>query len=83
MTDGFIYQTAPVRVRFGAGALAHVGAEIAAMGGKRALILSTPHQETEASGLAARLGPVAAGLFSEARMHTPTDVTARDRKSVV
>lgn len=77
MTDGFIYQTSPVRVRFGAGALAHVASEIAAMGGKRALILSTPHQQTDASALAARLGPAAAGLFSEARMHTPTEVTAR------
>jgi len=77
MQQGFLYQSAPARVRFGAGALRHVEAEIAAMGGSRALILSTPFQQADADRLATRLGPMAAGVFAEARMHTPLDVTAR------
>ncbi len=77
MKTAFIYQTAPVRVRFGAGTLRHVGDEIAAMGATRALILSTPFQQDDATQLAATLGQRAAGVFAEARMHTPVDVTVR------
>lgn len=50
---------------------------IAGQGGKRALILSTPHQKAEAERIAASLGPLAAGLFHDATMHTPVDVTER------
>ena len=77
MEQTFVYQSAPVRVRFGAGSQRHVADEIAAIGGTRALILSTPFQKDDADRLAARLGPMAAGVFAEARMHTPVDVTAR------
>lgn len=72
----FTYQSPPLRVRFGAGALAHLGDEIAAIGGTRALILSTPFQKADAEALAARIGPKSAGVFAEARMHTPVEVTA-------
>ncbi|MGV8949959.1 MAG: maleylacetate reductase [Cypionkella sp.] len=77
MTNAFIYQTSPVRVRFGAGSLRHLGDEIAAMGGTRALILSTPFQKTDADQLAATLGHQSAGVFAEAKMHTPVEVTAQ------
>lgn len=73
----FIYHAAPVRVRFGAGSLGHVADEIAAIGGRRAMVLSTPFQKDDADQLAARLGPMAVGVFAEAKMHTPVDVTAR------
>jgi alcohol dehydrogenase class IV len=74
-TESFIYQSPPLRVRFGAGALGHLGDEIAAIGGSRALILSTPFQKADAEALADRIGPLAAGVFAEARMHTPVEVT--------
>ena len=77
MGQTFIYQSAPVRVRFGAGSRHHVADELSAIGGTRALILSTPFQKDDADLLAARLGPRAAGVFAEARMHTPLDVTTR------
>jgi maleylacetate reductase len=77
MRAAFLYQSAPLRVRFGAGSLGQAGEEIAAIGGKRALILSTPFQKEDADRLAVQLGPLAAGVFAEARMHTPVDVTAR------
>ena len=75
LTGSFVYQSPPLRVRFGAGALAHLGNEIAAIGGTRALILSTPFQKADAEALAARIGSLAAGVFAEARMHTPVEVT--------
>lgn len=45
------------------------------LGCKRALVLSTPQQKTDAEALAARLGPLAAGIFPGATMHTPVEVT--------
>ena len=76
LTGNFIYQSPPLRVRFGAGALGQLGDEIGAIGGTRALILSTPFQKPDAEALAERIGPLAAGVFAEARMHTPVEVTA-------
>ena len=77
MNTAFLYRSPPVRVRFGAGALRHLSDELAAIGGTRALILSTPFQKDDAEHLAARIGSAAAGVFAEARMHTPIDVTKR------
>ena len=74
--DGFVFPGISSRVIFGHGTLAQVGAEVERLGHKKALILSTPHQEPEAQALAATLGPLAAGVFAGAVMHTPTDVTA-------
>jgi alcohol dehydrogenase class IV len=73
----FLYQSAPLRVRFAAGAVRHVGDEIDAIGGSRALILATPFQRAEAEALAARIGAKAAGIFVEARMHTPIEITTQ------
>jgi len=44
-------------------------------GAKRALVLSTPNQKGDAEALASRLGDIAAGVFAEATMHTPLEVT--------
>ncbi len=77
MKDAFLYQSAPLRVRFGAGAVGHVSDEIDAIGGSRALILATPFQKADAGALAAGIGAKAAGVFAEARMHTPVEVTTR------
>ncbi|MBV0912460.1 maleylacetate reductase [Anianabacter salinae] len=65
------------RVVFGPGTLAQTGEEVARLGASRALVLTTPPQAEDGAALAARLGDVAAGTFSEAAMHTPVDVTAR------
>jgi alcohol dehydrogenase class IV len=77
MSMDFLYQSSPLRVRFGAGSLRFVGEELAAIGGTRALILTTSFQKGDADALAAQLGEVAAGVFAEARMHTPIEVTAQ------
>jgi maleylacetate reductase len=71
----FIARTARVRVRFGIGASHAVAEEVRALGCARALILSTPQQVAAAMRTAEDIGPLAAGIFSKAAMHTPTDIT--------
>ena len=71
----FIYQSNPARVIFGAGSLGSLAEEIARLGAKRAFVLSTPDQAQVASNLAERIGDLACGSFTGARMHTPVDVT--------
>ncbi|MDJ0859009.1 MAG: maleylacetate reductase [Dinoroseobacter sp.] len=71
----FIARSAPVRVRFGAGARHEVADEIAQLGASRALILSTPQQSETAMEFAESVGRLAAGVFSRATMHTPVDVS--------
>ncbi|SOC94524.1 maleylacetate reductase [Rhizobium sp. AN5] len=73
----FVYTAAPARIVFGTGSSLGVAEEIRRLGLSRALVLSTPHQKGDAEALAARLGPLAAGVFSDAAMHTPVEVTKR------
>jgi maleylacetate reductase len=73
----FQYNIGPARIIFGPGSLGQLADAITGQGCKRALILSTPHQSAEAEGIAAVLGPLSAGLFTDATMHTPVDVTER------
>lgn len=75
--QNFTYQTAPMRVVFGAGTLSQLASELARLGIARALILATPNQEPLASGVVSMLGNRAAGIFAGAEMHTPVDVTDR------
>lgn len=73
--DEFTARSAAVRVRFGAGVRHAVGEEIDALGAKRALILTTPHQAATADAFAATIGDRAAGRFTRAAMHTPVDIS--------
>ena len=75
--DPFVYSASPMRVVFGRGTLARLADEVRTLKRSQALVLSTPAQREEAEGVAARLGPLAVGVFAEAAMHTPVDVTAR------
>ena len=77
MTAGFRYETHPQRVVFGAGKIGTLATEIAALGAKRALVVSTPGQRTAAEDIARRLGDLAAGTCAEALMHTPVEATER------
>jgi maleylacetate reductase len=71
----FTARTARVRVRFGIGASRSVDEDMRALGCSRALILSTPQQVASAMRVAEDLGPLAAGIFSKAAMHTPVEIT--------
>ena len=77
MTPSFTYNGLPSRVIFGAGTLAQLPAEIDRLGIKRILVLATPQQQADAERTAASLGGKAAGVFAEAAMHTPVEVTER------
>jgi maleylacetate reductase len=77
----FVYNGQPGRVVFGAGSLARLGAEIEALGARRALVLSTPEQREAAERIAGMLGPRAAGIFARAVMHVPIE-TAREAREV-
>lgn len=65
----------PVRVSIGAGARHRIGDEMAALGLSRALVLTTPGHAAMGEAVCADLGPLAAGRFSGAAMHTPVEVT--------
>lgn len=75
--QSFTYTALLARVVFGSGTLARVAEEVHRLGCGRALVLSTPPQEREVRALAERLGGLAAGVFAEATMHTPTNVIER------
>lgn len=67
----------PARIVFGPGKLSSVADEIAGLGARRALVLSTPFQAEDARELADALGETAVGVFTEAAMHTPVAVTEK------
>jgi len=73
----FVYQASPTRVLFGSGALTELPAELDRLNLSRVLVLATPFQRQAAEALASKLGGRASGVFAEAAMHTPIDVTER------
>lgn len=82
----FVFEAHPARVIFGNGTLARLPAEVERLGLRRVLVLATPQQVREAEGTARAIGSRAAGVFGQATMHTPVEVTetamavvARDR----
>jgi maleylacetate reductase len=77
MIPSFEYVGSPARILFGAGSVARTGEVVGALGCERALVLATPGQAAHAEALAARLGPLSAGVFAQAAMHTPVEVTER------
>ncbi|MDB5947767.1 MAG: tfdF [Ramlibacter sp.] len=79
--NNFTYIGRPARVVFGAGSLQQLGAEIEALGARKALVLSTPEQRESAERVASLLGPRAAGVFDRAVMHVPIE-TAREAREV-
>ena len=82
MTKSFTYNGLPARVIFGTGTLARLPAEVETLGLSRVLVLATPQQESQAKGLARRIGARAAGVFAGATMHTPVEVTEQAMKVV-
>ena len=62
-------------VAFGTGLRREAADHVRAAGCARVMILTTPHQSDLGLEMAELLGPLAAGIFCKAAMHTPTDVT--------
>jgi alcohol dehydrogenase class IV len=72
----FVYRGLPAHVIFGHGAIARLDEAIAAVGGRRAMLLSTPQQAEQARTLTAGATAIV-GAFDGATMHTPVEVTER------
>ncbi len=70
-----VYQSQPSRVVFGAGALASLRDEAAALGCRRLLLVCTRSQEGVARRALELLGPLGREVFPGAAMHTPVEVT--------
>jgi maleylacetate reductase len=77
MIRPFEYRGSPARILFAPGAIGRTAEMIDALGCARALVLSTRGRTADAETLAAQLGGNAAGVFAEAAMHTPVEVTER------
>lgn len=74
----FVYNANPARVLFGSGTLqSSLNDEVARLGAKKPLVLTTPEQATDGEKLTAYLGAQDCAVFAGARMHTPIDVTLR------
>jgi maleylacetate reductase len=79
MTPRFFYEALPCRVIFGVGSLERLREEVERLGGRRALVLSTPEQAGEARMIAERLGEKSAGVFAKAAMHVPIETAEAAR----
>jgi alcohol dehydrogenase class IV len=73
----FVYSGLPARVIFAQGAVSMAAEEAARLGAQRVLVLSTPAQRADGLRLQGQLGALGVGLFAEATMHTPVDVSLR------
>ena len=73
--EAFVYNGVPNRVVFGSGTISRLAEEVKRLGLKRPLVLSTPVQKRDAESIAAQLGENVAGIYTNATMHTPVDVT--------
>lgn len=80
MRRPFVFQALPIRVRFGAGARAMLGEELAHLGLRRVMLVTTPGRQEAAAALAEALGDTHAGTFPEARMHVPVELAVRAAK---
>lgn len=78
--QSFVYSSVPCKVVFGEGAIQLVAEELQALGCSRALVITTAFQKKDGEKLATELGDLSVGVFSNATMHTPIDVTAQALK---
>jgi len=69
-----------MRVVFGAGAIGRLPAEVARLGGRRALVLSTPGRGESVGQAAQCLGPTLAGIYAKAVMHVPVEIAIDARR---
>lgn len=77
LSKNFVYASSPSRVIFGKGTIQQLPSEISRQCLKAPLLLSTPYQVSQAETLKKILNGNIAGIFTEATMHTPTDITEK------
>ncbi len=74
----FVYNALPARVVFGPGSIGKLQEEIARLGAKRALLLTTPGRAGMVAAVSKNV-PVA-GVFDKVVMHTPLDAANQARE---
>ena len=79
--NNFVYEQHPSRVIFGVGTFDRLPDEIAQLGLKRALVLSSPGQRHLADEAAKRLGVATVGIHAEAVMHVPIETARAARET--
>ncbi len=77
-TESFEYQANPGRIIFGSGTIQKVLSELARLQFTKPLILCILQQVSQAEGLKAILEEQVVGMFIDATMYTPVDVTEED-----
>lgn len=73
----FVYTGNSARVVFGSGTTQALPEEMARLGMRKALILTTPPQEDQGRALHDMIGSQSAGVYPHAAMHTPVFVTEK------
>lgn len=71
--QAFLHDEPASRVVFGCGSHHQVGAELKALGARRALVLTTPDQVALGEQIASLLGESSAGVYAGAVMHVPLE----------
>jgi alcohol dehydrogenase class IV len=77
LMKGFEYNASPARVIFGSGTLKKLSEEVSRQKLTAPLLLSTPQQIGQVESLKEHINGNVAGIFTEATMHTPTNVTEK------
>lgn len=75
--QNFTFNISPSRVLFGRGKVQELAAEVSRQGLDAVVVLTTPGQTERGRWIMSILGAKAAGIFSEATMHTPVSVTEK------
>ncbi len=86
MLEAFVYETMPVRIRFGVGSSReHLVEELERLGVSRVLLIASHRDDALVDALTDRLGPRLAGTFRDVRPHVPVEVAlqARDASRAV
>lgn len=77
----FVYESAPARVLFSAGATARLPDELDRLGRTRALVLATPDQRNAAEAIGQLIGQRCAGVLPSAVPHVPIETASAGRRA--
>lgn len=82
MLEAFVYETMPVRIRFGAGSSReHLIDELDRLGVSRVLLIASRRDDALVDSLTDQLGSRLAGTFREVKPHVPVEVALKARET--
>ncbi|BEU21208.1 maleylacetate reductase [Paraburkholderia sp. 22B1P] len=77
----FTFDYMSPRVVFGAGSVSELADEVARLGSRRLLVLSTPDQHNLARDIVRPVRDIVAGYFDRATMHVPVEIVAEAQRA--